>query len=409
GQNKEQWLFFKSGEDAAPLSSKKDDESVLTKRSMKQVARDNDAQWESHHSVENKKSVSAKSSPKIAAQKKSPKINRASLKNFPSGQLEFVGPMKCRLLETPPQGDEWIYEIKFDGFRAIAVKQGRNVQLFSRAAKDFSARFPEALAAIQKLPCKNAVFDGEIVALDPTGRSSFQLLQMSNMPGEKRPPICFYLFDLLNLEGKDLKNSPLRDRKKILQSLLSPQAEPARFSADLKGDPEQLLAEIRKHGLEGIIAKRLDSKYETGRRSGAWSKIKVINEQEFVIGGYTPPKGSRDYFGALLVGFFEKEKLIFASKVGTGFNHALLKSLYQQFQKIKRDDCPFVNLPEKRRGRWGQGITAREMKNCFWLNPKLVCQISFTEWTRDDHLRHPVFLGLREDKKAREVVREISA
>ena len=168
----------------------------------------------------------------------------------------------------------------------------------------------------------------------------------------------------------------------------------------------KLLDEIRKRGLEGIIAKKLDTKYEIGLRTGSWVKIKVVNEQEFVIGGYTAPKGSRDFFGAILVGYFEDGKLIFASKVGTGFNQALLGSMHKQFQKIQRDDCPFVNLPEKRSGRYGQGVTAAEMKRCRWIEPKLVAQIHFTEWTRDGHLRHPVFIGLREDKKPAEVTRE---
>jgi bifunctional non-homologous end joining protein LigD len=159
---------------------------------------------------------------------------------------------------------------------------------------------------------------------------------------------------------------------------------------------------MKSHGLEGLIAKQRDSKYETGQRSGAWAKFKWNLEQEFVIGGYTPPKGARPYFGAILVGFYEGKKLLFASKVGSGFDTELLKSLLDRFQKYRRPGCPFVNLPEKLPG----GLTPAEMRTCTWLKPELVCQIRFTEWTRDNHLRHPLFLGLREDKPASEVVRE---
>ncbi|MFN7137832.1 MAG: ATP-dependent DNA ligase, partial [Limisphaerales bacterium] len=224
--------------------------------------------------------------------------------------------------------------------------------------------------------------------------------------GQTRAPLCFYAFDLLNLEGKDMKGLPLRRRKEILQNIIVGQNDDVRFSANIEGDPKRLLEEIKRRGLEGIIAKNLDSKYEVGQRSGCWRKIKVVNTQEFVIGGFTQPKGSRDFFGAILVGYYDGERLIFVSKVGTGFNQALLASLHKQFQKLIRTDCPFANLPEKRVGRFGQGITGAEMKRCSWVEPKLVCQISFTEWTMDNHLRHPVFLGLREDKTVREVHKE---
>jgi bifunctional non-homologous end joining protein LigD len=162
---------------------------------------------------------------------------------------------------------------------------------------------------------------------------------------------------------------------------------------------------MKARGLEGLIAKRSDSKYETGRRSGAWLKFKWTAEQEFVIGGYSAPRGSRKHFGAVLVGYYEGKKLRFASKVGTGFDQRTLKDLYGRFQKLVGSDCPFVNLPELA-GRFGRGLTRAEMKRCTWLEPKLVCQIRFAEWTRDGHLRQPAFLGLREDKQPEEVVRE---
>ena len=179
-----------------------------------------------------------------------------------------------------------------------------------------------------------------------------------------------------------------------------------RYSASLGTNAEKLLDQARQFGLEGLIGKRVGSHYETGRRSGSWIKLKLQQEQEFIIGGYTEPAGSRHHFGALLVGVYEKDQLKFAGKVGTGFNEKSLRTLLELFNKVPRSTCPFVDLPEKRAGRYGQGVTASEMKHCHWIQPEIVCQIKFREWTRDQRLRQPVFLGIREDKDAKEVVRE---
>jgi bifunctional non-homologous end joining protein LigD len=182
--------------------------------------------------------------------------------------------------------------------------------------------------------------------------------------------------------------------------------EPLRFSGEVGGDPKLLLEEVCRRGLEGVIGKLADSVYEPGSRSRSWIKLKCSGQQEFVIGGYTLPDGARKHFGALLVGYYEGGKLRFAGKVGTGFNHALLKSIHRRMEEQRRESCPFSDLPEKTAGKWAQNITPSEMRRCRWTEPQLVCQIRFTEWTRDGKLRHPVFLGLREDKAAREVVRE---
>ena len=179
-----------------------------------------------------------------------------------------------------------------------------------------------------------------------------------------------------------------------------------RFSEALSGSKEELLQVARQFHLEGLIAKRPASLYEAGRSSGAWVKVKLNQQQEFVVGGYTPPEGSRNYFGALLVGYHAPGGLLFAGRVGTGFSEKLLADLYEMLQKNKRPTCPFVNLPENRRGRWGQGIAPAGMKRCHWVEPVLVAQIKFTEWTSVDQLRQPVFLGLRTDKQAKDVVRE---
>jgi bifunctional non-homologous end joining protein LigD len=225
------------------------------------------------------------------------------------------------------------------------------------------------------------------------------------MPGEN-PPICYYLFDILNLDGKDLKNLPLHERKEILQKVIPPGDDLLRMSDHLGGRPEQLWAEVCHRGLEGLVGKQRNSKYEPGKRSGAWIKVKCTCAQEFVIGGYTAPQGSREKFGAILVGYYKGDQLVFSSKVGSGFDRRVLDALYKQFQKLKQPECPFVNLPEKRPGRWGQGVTAGQMKRCTWVKPELVAQVRFTEWTMDGRLRHPVFMGLREDKQPGEVVKE---
>jgi bifunctional non-homologous end joining protein LigD len=271
-----------------------------------------------------------------------------------------------------------------------------------------TAKFPAIAEALGKLPFEQFVIDGEIVALNEKGQGSFQLLQnRERITGTNS--IVFYIFDLLNLEGRNVRDLPLTARRDLLQPIIAKAKEPIRFSAVLKGDVEVVMAQVKRLGLEGIIAKKPATNYEAGLRTGSWVKVKIVNEQEFVVGGYTQPKGARDFFGALLIGYYEGDKLMFASKVGTGFDQATLRALFQQFEPMRRDKCPFVNLPTKRGGRFGQGVSASEMRLCTWIEPKLVAQIRFTEWTSDGGLRHPVFLGLREDKPAREVVRETPA
>lgn len=384
-----QWLLIKGGEDLKPISKKLDDISAFSGKTMAQLSK-NGASWQSKQR-EPTNSFKAKIRGIISASKASP--------------LRFIEPMKARLAESPPPDGDWIYEVKFDGFRALALKNGDEVRLLSRNEKDFSGKFPEIVQAIGSLKIDDAILDGEIVALDPKGISSFQLLQAYEV-GEKRPPIFFYAFDLLRLKGKDLRGQKLAQRKAQLEQILKKHSGIVRFSASLGEKPGKLLKSVEKYGLEGLIGKRKDSIYEAGKRSGAWIKLKLHHEQEFVIGGFTNPEGSRRHFGALLIGFFKKKKLKFCGKVGTGFNAKSLGALFSRFQKIARDDCPFVNLPETRGSRYSPRITAFEMKKCHWVEPEMVAQIKFSEWTRDDKLRQPVFLGLREDKNPAEVVRE---
>ncbi len=305
--------------------------------------------------------------------------------------------MKPKLLETPPAQGDWIYELKFDGIRALALKDGAKVKLISRNGNDLTKRFDEIAVALEPLPCEECVIDGEVVALDEEGRSSFQLLQAREMEG-RESPLCYYVFDLLQLDGRNLRGLPLTSRKEVLRQLCAAVGDPIRYSGELGDDATALLGEVKRRGLEGIIGKLADSVYEAGRRSGAWIKLKGTNEQEFVIGGYTPPAGSRQHFGAVLVGYYEKKKLLFGGKVGSGFNDKLLAILHRKFHAEARDDCPFADLPSRQGGQWVQGITPGMMRKIHWVNPVFVCQVKFSEWTREGKLRQPVFLGLREDK-----------
>ncbi|MGH7936299.1 MAG: non-homologous end-joining DNA ligase [Chthoniobacterales bacterium] len=410
---KNQWLLLKSDADVKPISKKRDDQSAKTGRTMKQIASDRDAEWESNRPGQSDERNSARERIRQAvAEKKSPpkknKIADKALKSLPSAKPRFIEAMKPKLLETPPAKGDWIYELKFDGFRTLAIKDGKKVRLISRNENDFTEKFDEIAAAIAELPCDECVIDGEVVALDEEGRSSFQLLQARETEKKKRP-IYDYVFDLLQLDGKSLTALPLTSRKDLLQQLCAEVGDPIRYSGEVGRDAAPLLAKVKKLGLEGIIGKLADSVYEPGRRSGAWIKLKSLNEQEFVIGGYTPPGGSRKHFGALLVGYYKGKKLLFAGKVGTGFSSKLLASLHKKFKGEEREDRPFTDLPSKQGGQWVQGITPSMMRKCTWINPVFVCQIKFSEWTRDAKLRQPVFLGLREDKAAKDVKREVPA
>ena len=424
---KNQWLILKTGDDAKPIPKKMEDRSVNTGRTMEQIAKARDAEWESGREADESPTSQFKARIRAALKKKQkdevvgkphrlsvakrgnpPQTGRptmASLPDLPWAKTRFIEPMKAKLVETPPATDDWIYELKFDGIRLIGVKRDDKVSLLSRNENELNKRFPEIVEAIKALPARECVMDGEVVALDEEGRSSFQLLQAREMEGRKSP-VYFYAFDLLQLDGKSLLSLPLEARKNVLEKLGAGVGDPIRYSGAIGGDAKRLLEEVKRRGLEGIIGKQRNSVYEPGRRSGAWIKLKCVHEQEFVIGGYTPPQGARKYFGAILVGYYENKNLVFAGKVGTGFTAKSLSMLHKKFQKEARDDCPFVDLPSKQNGQWVQDITPSMMRKMRWVNPVFVCEIKFAEWTRDKKLRAPVFLGLREDKKPGEVVRE---
>jgi bifunctional non-homologous end joining protein LigD len=425
---KNQWLILKTGADAKPISKKLEDQSVKTGRSMKQIAEARDAEWESNRQTDERPTSQFKArirdamaardvvgrhrrgrraTPSGDARGRLGSAAAGSLPDLPSAKPRFIEPMKAKLVEKPPATDDWVYELKFDGIRLIAIKADKRVSLLSRNENELSGRFPAIIEAIKNLPAREFVIDGEVVALDDKGRSSFQLLQALQMEGQKSP-VYFYAFDLLQLDGKSLLGLPLEARKKFLEELCAGAGDPIRYSGVIGGDAKRLLEEVERRGLEGLIGKQRNSVYEPDRRSGAWIKLKCVNEQEFVIGGYTPPQGARKHFGAILVGYYDNNKLVFAGKVGTGFTVKSLSILHKKLQKEEQNDCPFVDLPSKQNGQWVQAITPSMMKKMHWVNPKFIAQIKFAEWTRDKKLRAPVFLGLRDDKRPTEVVREAS-
>jgi len=314
-------------------------------------------------------------------------------------KAKFIEPMLLLRTSKLPESKDWTYEIKWDGYRAIAFKTGGKVHLRSRNENDFALRYPGVAEALSNLP-DDTVIDGEIVALDESGRPSFNVLQNY---GTAQAPVFYYVFDVLILKGKDLRGETLAARRAVLAKLMERLTDPIRESAVLDASLADIIASVKAQGLEGVVAKRQGSYYEPGLRSGSWQKMRLNQGQEFVIGGYTV--GGRT-FDALVFGYYEGKDLLFASKTRNGFTPPLREALMRKFKGLEQVDCPFSNLPEKREGRWGQGITAAKMKECRWLKPVLVAQFDFVEWTPDNHLRHSHFVALRTDKKATDVVRE---
>jgi DNA ligase D-like protein (predicted ligase) len=314
--------------------------------------------------------------------------------------VRFIEPMLLLRTEKLPEGPGIQYEIKFDGYRALAMKSGGKVQLRSRNDNDFNVRYPGIVKALAPMP-DETVIDGEVVALDRDGKPSFNTLQNYGSAGA---PLHFYIFDLLILKGRDVMGEPLVKRRELLEEHILPNlTEPIRYSPVLEAKLEDLIRSVKAQGLEGLVAKRRNSKYEPGQRSGAWQKMRVNQGQEFVIAGYTPsPKN----FDALIIGYYEGSKLMYAARTRNGFTPASRAELFKKLKPLEISECPFANLPEKKAGRWGAGLTAAKMAECRWLKPQLIGQFEFVEWTEDAHLRHSRFVALRDDKKAKDVKRE---
>ncbi len=326
-----------------------------------------------------------------------------AVEETPAKQPRQVEPMKAVLGDRPFDCDEFVYEIKFDGVRAVAFIFADGAEsIQSRNRKELAAAYPELADLGSHFLAAEVIADGEIVALDERGVSSFQLLQsrlnLSNAAEIKRAagavPVYLYLFDLLFLNGRDLTGLPLSRRRQILERIFIP-GKYIRLTEPIERQGKAFFAAAAQAGLEGIMAKRKDSAY-LQKRSRDWIKLKAVKEQEFVIGGYTAPRGRRSGFGALLIGYYERSRLIYAGHVGSGFSEDALASLMKRMEKLKRKTSPFAEEPTT-----NQPAT--------WVKPQLVAEVKFAEWTREGSLRQPVFLGLRDDKDPREVVREDGA
>jgi DNA ligase D-like protein (predicted ligase) len=317
----------------------------------------------------------------------------------PQISAHFIEPMLCLAVEKLPEGPAWQYEVKLDGYRAIAVRTKTGVELWSRNKKDFSRRFSKVARALEALPA-DTVLDGEIVAVNDDGQPSFSSLQNFADGGAA---ILFYAFDAPVLAGADLRSKPLATRREMLRELISKLPDTIRFSETFDASPSELLSAVRSKGLEGVVAKRHDSSYKPGDRSGAWVKVRANRSQQLVIGGYIPSLAS---FDSILVGYYEGSDLIYAGRIRNGFTPASRRTVLSKFEGLSISKCQFRNLPESGKGRWGDGLTAEDMKRCRWLKPKLLAAIEFLEWTVDNHLRHPKFVSLREDKLAKRVTGE---
>jgi len=324
---------------------------------------------------------------------------KKSLGSLPLRSAAFIEPMECLAVPKLFDGSEWIYEIKLDGYRAVATKSDRGVGLYSRRNKSFNHQYPDIVEALGELP-ENTVVDGEIVALDKSGRPNFNLLQ--NFRSEASH-IHFFVFDLLIYQGRDLIRLPLIGRREIMRSVLKFKSPRIRISDCVEASATDMLSAVRQQGLEGIIGKRKESFYEPGKRSGAWIKYRLNRGQELVIGGYVPGTHGLDF---IIVGYYKDADLIYVARVRNGFVPASRRQMFEKLRLLVIPECPFVNLPEKHRSRWGEGLTADDMKKCVWVRPELVAQIEFLEWTESDHLRHSKFVGLRDDKDPRSVVKE---
>ena len=308
---------------------------------------------------------------------------------------QTFAPQLPTLVKSPPTGAQWIHEIKYDGYRIGARILHNNVKLITRNGNDWTATFPEIAAAVKELPLEEALIDGEAAVLLPDGITSFQALQ-GVLKHYERGRLVYFVFDLLHLDGRDLSGLPLEKRKAILRRLVGelPADAVIRYSLHFEGDGTAVLREARRMGLEGIVSKRRDLPYESGR-SRNWLKTKCVKRQEFVIGGFTDPEGSRVGIGALLIGVNQDGYLRFAGKVGTGFTSDVLTELHRRLKALARKDCPFSPKPTGSLGR-----------TAHWVRPELVAEVEFTEWTEDGKIRHPSFQGIREDKPASEVTRE---
>jgi bifunctional non-homologous end joining protein LigD len=311
----------------------------------------------------------------------------------------MLKPMLATSAETLPSGSGWSYEVKWDGYRALAVKDGSTIRLISRNEKSLTNDYPAVVSALRSIKEKAVVLDGEIVALDGQGRPSFQALQHRSTTGLT---LMYVAFDVLSIGRRSLLVESLTVRRSQLTSLLA--GSNVMLSEPLPGNPEAIERSIRDFGLEGVVAKRDDSTYRPGQRTDDWIKVKFSPRQEFVVGGYKTNGRSID---SVVVGYYNQRKLLFAAQVRNGFTPHVRAELRERLEPLKATKCPFADLPNSTgRSHWGAGITAEDMTKFQWVKPREVVEVAFVEWTRDSVLRHPRFIGFRSDKPAAEVRKE---
>lgn len=325
-------------------------------------------------------------------------IDSKRLKNLPGARKaalpDFIRPQLATLVSDAPGGDDWLHELKFDGYRMVCHLHRGKARFWSRNQKDWTEKFPNLSKALKVLPATAAILDGEVVVVDKAGRSSFQKLQQSMKGGAAS--FVFQIFDLLYLDGYNLKGVPLRERKALLEDLLVglDAKGPLRYSEHIVGDGDRFFKQACAYGIEGIVSKLADSVYES-TRTRSWLKVKCTKRQEFVIAGYTPSKKDFPGFGSLILGVYDKGKLAYSGRVGTGFSIKQRLELQKKLDGIAQPAPPFATTPKD-----------PGLRDAHWAKPQLVGEVEFTEWTEEGSIRHPSFQGLREDKKAKDVVRE---
>jgi DNA ligase D-like protein (predicted ligase) len=312
------------------------------------------------------------------------------LESLPLREAAFIEPMECLAVAKLPEGPQWVYEIKLDGYRAVAINSKGKLSLVSRKRKSFHRQFPYIVEALNDLP-ENTVVDGEIVALDETGRPNFNLLQHSR---DQASRICYFIFDLPVYANRDLTRLTFVHRREIMNSVLTFNSPRIRIAQCFETSAKEMVRAIRQQGLEGAVAKRKDSRYESRKRSGSWAKYRLNHGRELVIGGYVPGSHGLD---SIIVGYYKGPDLIYVARVKSGFVPATRRQVFEKLRHQTVPNCPFMNLPETQKGRWGDGLTAKDMEKCVWVRPEFVAQIEFLEWTESDHLRHSKFAGLGED------------
>ncbi|WEX76943.1 DNA ligase D [Sinorhizobium numidicum] len=388
GEKRENWLLVKETDEAASEDGEslinENITSVRTGRTMEEIAEGKGERaarvWHSNKSA----AANVKAGAVARGRHTGKQPRRISSAKLPA----FREPQLATLVKEAPSGDDWLYEVKFDGYRLMAAIGGGTVRCYTRKGLDWTAKFPAIASTLAELHCESALIDGEAVATSGEG-SKFSALQKAWRTGAGTR---FYVFDLIELDGKDLSGKPLVERKRRLKTLIESggPTNPVQYSAHVRGNGEQILAAMCKAGQEGIIAKEASASYRS-HRTGSWLKIKCTKRQEFVIGGYSPSSKPRRAFASLLVGTFEYGKLVYRGRVGTGFDEETMQVLAAAFARRKRETPPFEAVPPRIR------------RQAVWLQPDLVAEVDFTEFTDDGHIRHGAFEGLREDKEAKAV------